>query len=225
MSAPIVTEQTTGALNGQNGLVPTWPFPIVLASASPRRVELLSRIAPEFEIDPAHLDEDALTAEDPWQTAENLALAKALAVQPRHPRAVVIGGDTVVACEERPGRYFQLAKPDSPAGAERMLRLLSGCSHLVITGVGLVSPWGREAFCETSTVWFRPITESEIAEYVRSGEPMDKAGAYAIQGGAACWVDRVEGSVDNVIGLPVDELELRLERLAGFLASRSADRD
>lgn len=220
-----MTERTLPSLKRQNGLVPAWPFPIVLASASPRRAELLSKIAPEFTVDPAHLDEDALTARDPWQTAENLSLAKALEVRPRHPEAVVVAGDTVVAYEECPGVYVQLAKPETEEDAARMLRALSGRAHQVITGVALASPWGREAFCVTSTVWFRPISEDEVWEYVRTGEPMDKAGAYAIQGGAAKWVERVDGPVDNVIGLPVDELILRLERLADYLASTRATRD
>jgi len=225
MSDPIVTERTRPALKRQNGPVPEWPFPIVLASASPRRVQLLSRIVPEFAVDPARLDEAALVARDPWQTAENLSLAKALEVQPRHPGAVVIAGDTVVAYEERPGCYVQLAKPVDAEDAARMLRTLSGRAHQVITGVALATPWGREAFCVTSTVWFRPLADVEIEEYIRSGEPMDKAGAYAIQGGASRWVERLDGPVDNVIGLPVDELHERLQRLADYLGSSSRNPD
>lgn len=225
MAVPIVAERTLPALKRQNGPVPAWRFPIVLASASPRRVELLSRIVPEFAVDPAHLDEAALTGRDPWQTAENLSLAKALEVRPRHPEAVVIAGDTVVAFEERPGCYVQLAKPASQEDAARMLRALSGRAHQVITGVALASPWGREAFCVTSTVWFRSLAGEEIEEYIRSGEPMDKAGAYAIQGGASRWVERLDGPVDNVIGLPVEELRERLQRLADYLGSRSSNRD
>ncbi|MCX7799693.1 MAG: Maf family protein [Fimbriimonadales bacterium] len=201
--------------------MPQWPFPIVLASASPRRQELLRTIVDRFEVDPAHLDEHSLVANDPWQTAENLALAKALEVAPRHPGSVVVAGDTVVAYEESPGRFLQLAKPADEEEAVRMLRALSGREHCVVTGMALATPWGREAFSETSVVRFRPLSEVEIEAYVRTGEPMDKAGAYAIQGGAAAWVERVEGPIDNVIGLPTRALRERLERIAGYWRGRS----
>jgi septum formation protein len=182
------------------------PAPVVLASASPRRRELLARLLPEFEVEVADLDEDALTVDDPWQTAVRLAEAKARQVFGRRSEALVIGGDTVVALPEDGGRHRQLAKPASPAEAAEMLRALSGRTHRVITGVALVSASGSRTFAETTLVTFRELSEEEIARYVATGEPMDKAGGYAVQGAAADFVERLEGSETNVIGLPTERL-------------------
>jgi septum formation protein len=176
-------------------------MPVVLASASPRRAELLRRILAEFEIVPAEVDEDALGDADPWVAAQRLAREKALTVAGLRPEALVIGGDTIVAVDG-----LQLGKPKDAADARRMLGLLSGREHAVVTGVALRWPAGFAAFTETSKVTFRPLNDIEIAAYVETGEPLDKAGAYAIQGGAMEFVERLEGSLDNVIGLPTERL-------------------
>jgi septum formation protein len=208
------------------------PYPVVLASQSPRRRELLAQLIAEFEIAPVDLDEAGMACEDPWGTAESLAQAKAAAVAENRPGCIVIGGDTVVAVPERradgdPGvvaSYRQLAKPCDALDACDMLRRLSGVEHEVITGISFVTPHGTEVFSVTSGVVFRELTKSEIATYVASGEPMDKAGAYAIQGGAAAFVERVEGSLSNVIGLPLEELATRLTRYADMVRGASATR-
>lgn len=185
------------------------PYPVILASASPRRRELFAELVPEFSIVVADVDEEALTSADPWRTAEDLAQAKASAVSARHPEAVVIGGDTVVAVQQD-GLWVQLAKPRDEEDAVRMLRTLSGREHVVVTGVSLVWPTGGQTFSETTRVRFRDLSEEEIRRYVRTGEPMDKAGGYAIQGGAANFVIACDGSRSNVIGLPMEALEREL---------------
>jgi len=187
-------------------------YPVVLASASPRRQELLAHITTDFQVAVSDVDEDAYVEPDPWETAENIAAAKALDVAARYPEAIVIGGDTVVAYEDA-GQMVQLAKPEDETDAQRMLRLLSGKRHFVVTGVCIASPDGGAVFHDTTYVTFRDLTLEEIAEYVAAGEPMDKAGAYAIQGGAKEFVTAVDGSLSNVIGLPLEELQETLERL------------
>lgn len=179
---------------------------MVLASASPRRRELLKELVPEFEVVPADVDEDALTRLDPWVTARELAMAKARVVARLRPEALVIGSDTVVAVDSGLEYPVQLAKPRDEEDAMRMLRLLSGRQHMVITGVALVRGLIEEVSADTTRVSFRELTEGEIRTYVGTGEPMDKAGAYAIQGGAAAFVERTEGSISNVIGLPLELL-------------------
>lgn len=188
-------------------------FPVVLASGSPRRQELLRGLVEEFTVDRADVDETPVPGETPWQTAERLAALKAAAVFERRPDSLVIGGDTVVALMER-GEYALLAKPLDAEDATRMLRRLSGKDHLVITGVALQRPFSTDVFSVTTTVWFRELSDQEIADYVATGEPMDKAGAYAIQGGAKAFVERYEGSLTNVIGFPVEEIGERLRSLA-----------
>jgi len=189
------------------------PYPVVLASGSPRRFELLGQIVPSFQIAQPNIDEAGLTSTDPWGTALRLAEAKAREVSKKRPDAIVIAGDTVVTLKVG-GSYHQLAKPIDEADARRMLRMLSGTTHQVITGVCIASPMGVETFCETTDVEFRELTDREIVDYVKSGEPMDKAGGYAIQGGAAVFVKNITGSHSNVVGLPVKELRARLELMS-----------
>lgn len=190
------------------------PYPVVLASASPRRRDLLSRLVSEFEVDTADVDESPIAGETPWQTAERLAVMKAEVVAARSPESLVISGDTVVTAVED-GQYVLLGKPVDEQDAIRILRQLSGKDHLVVTGVCLLWPQGRGTFSVTTTVWFRSLSEEEIKQYVGTGEPMDKAGAYAIQGGARGFVERYEGSLTNVIGFPVKEIESNLRKFAG----------
>lgn len=181
------------------------PIPVVLASASPRRKELLAQLLPSFEVVVSGVDEEALTVADPWETAQKISRAKAVAVAGLRPGALIIGADTVVAFEG-PSGWEQLAKPTDKADAVRMLQSLSNRTHVVITGVTIYHPHMEVLFTDTTTVTFRPLTIEEIKDYVATGEPMDKAGAYAIQGGAAGFATKIEGSMTNVIGLPLEEL-------------------
>lgn len=185
-------------------------YPVILASGSPRRRELLGKLLAEFEVVPAEVDEDALTVEDPEQTARVLAREKALAVYADHRDSVVIGGDTVVALELE-GVMTQLTKPVDEVDAARILGLLSGRTHTVITGVCVKWPKGISVFAERSEVTFAKMTVEQIAAYISTGEPMDKAGAYGLQGGARKYVTQIKGDVENVIGLPVDRLREALK--------------
>ncbi len=188
------------------------PWPVVLASASPRRQELLRTLIAEFTVVPADLDEDALTTGDPFETAQRLSREKALSVADRHPESLVIGGDTVVALPLETG-WTQLTKPVDVPDAIAILSQLSGRTHHVITGVCLRWPGGISSFTEKSLVTFRSLTVPEMEAYIATGEPMDKAGAYGLQGGAKGFVERIEGSVSNVIGLPMERLGEALKSL------------
>ena len=180
---------------------------IILASASPRRRTLLEGAGVPFSVVVSQADE-VLPPDCPPRTAVcKLARRKAAAVAAEHPDAWVIGADTLVSCGKR-----ILGKPRSTLEAESMLRLLSGRTHHVQTGVCLALPNGTQiTFCEVSAVTFRPLCEGEIRRYVATGEPMDKAGAYAIQGGAGAFVARISGDYANIVGLPVDRLRMLLE--------------
>jgi len=218
------------------------PWQVVLASASPRRIELLKQLVPDFEVLPADIAEEDHVHDDPWLTAQRTAREKALVVSSLRPNCLVIAGDTVVALPDGARTsvrirhpdfspedmkshagpqasslqtpWIQLAKPVDAEDACRMLRELSGTAHTVITGVALVFPGGMTAFTEATRVTFKPMTDTEIEAYVATGEPMDKAGAYGFQGGARPFVEKVEGSVTNVIGLPMEKLEEALRSLA-----------
>lgn len=187
----------------------TLPYPVVLASASPRRRELLADIVSSFEVLPADLDETIYVDPVPWQTARDSATAKGEHLAKQRPDALIIAGDTVVAIPI-PGGYEQLAKPEDVKDAERMLTRLSGIQHLVITGVCLIWPGGRRNFEVTTGVTFRRLDPSEVREYAATGESLDKAGAYAAQGVGASFIESVDGSLTNVIGLPVEKLREEL---------------
>jgi septum formation protein len=171
---------------------------LVLASASPRRQELLRSAGISFEVQPADIPEDPLPGERAKDCAERLAREKALAVARQRPQDFVLGADTVVVVDGQ-----LLGKPSDAADAARMLRMLSGRAHQVITGVCLVVSGQPSVASETTSVTMSEISEKEISDYVSSGEPMDKAGAYAIQGIASRWFPRIEGDYSNVVGLPV----------------------
>jgi septum formation protein len=190
-------------------------YPVVLASASPRRQDLLRRLIPDFQVFEADVDEESMIAPWPWETAARCAKAKAEQAFERHPGSIVIGGDTLVVVSGTQ-KMQQLFKPKDDEDARRMLRLLSGNDHRVITGVHILWPRGKKAFEVETTITFREISEGEIASYVASGEPMDKAGAYAAQGRGAGFIERVVGSLTNVIGLPLDEVEQALAELAEY---------
>jgi len=170
---------------------------LVLASQSPRRAEILRQAGIPFTVRVVPVDETPLPDEKPEDYVQRLAEMKALAV-PGKPDEVVLGADTVVVIDGE-----MLAKPIDDADARRMLALLSGRRHEVLTGICLKR--GAQAIRDRAVtrVWFAPMTDREIEEYVASGEPMDKAGAYAIQGIASRWIPRIEGDYSNVVGLPV----------------------
>ena len=176
---------------------------LILASTSPRRQELLRQAGFSFTVVPAPgVEEPYRSGEPPTAYAERMALRKAEegARRCREGSVVVLGADTVV---EREGKL--LGKPASAAEAESMLQELSGRVHRVITGVALTRPGSprRSVAHEITRVYFRPLTREEIRDYVATGEPLDKAGAYAVQGRAARFVTRIEGCYFNVVGLPV----------------------
>ncbi len=181
---------------------------LVLASASPRRQELLRNAGIEFVVQPADVDETPLAGESARTCAERLARAKALAVSRTRPEDLVLGADTIVVVD---GAI--LGKPSNADEAVRMLRLLSGRTHEVITGVCVTGPRGEDVASETTVVSVSEISDEEIGAYVATGEPMDKAGAYAIQGRASRWIPRIEGDYSNVVGLPVALVWGMLRRL------------
>ena len=185
---------------------------LVLASASPRRRELLTQAGFSFEIHPAHIPEDPLPQEDPIAYVTRLARQKAEAIynqltksQP-NPSLVVLGADTTVTIDQE-----ILGKPENPEDAARILRLLSGRTHRVVTGVSLVSEKQTQTAAEVTAVQFLSISEEEITAYIATSEPMDKAGAYAIQGHAARWIPRIQGCYFNVVGLPISLVATLLE--------------
>jgi septum formation protein len=181
---------------------------LVLASASPRRRELLSQAGFFFEVHPAHVNEDLRPEEDPIAYVVRLAREKARTVYGllEDPEAIVLGADTTVTLD---GHI--LAKPDDSSDAGRMLRMLSGRTHRVITGVAIATSAGTEVAAEVTGVQFLTLTDEEIAAYIATGEPMDKAGAYGIQGYAAKWIPRIEGCYFNVVGLPLALVSTMLE--------------
>ncbi|NMP21247.1 Maf family protein [Sulfobacillus harzensis] len=185
---------------------------LILASSSPRRHHLLSQMGLSFEVVPADLDETARPHERPESLVRRLAASKALAVGEKRPEALVLGADTVVAL----GAQI-LGKPRDASDAERMLQMLSGTRHEICTGVSVWSGVRGLGYVAVSVahVTFRPLSPVEIQTYVATGEPMDKAGAYAIQGGAGRWVESYEGNLETVIGLPRDVVERLLKRMAG----------
>jgi septum formation protein len=193
--------------------------PLILASASPRRADLLRAAAIPFEVHPADVDEQRLPDEPPYRYVRRLAEAKAIAIAARFPGRAVLGADTVVVLGGE-----VLGKPADPADATRMLRRLSGRTHEVLTGLCLVGQdgatagSGRRTDTTVTTVTFAVLGEAEIEWYVASGEPLDKAGAYAIQGLASRFVTTIDGSYSNVVGLPVARL-YEMCTAAGMLVS------
>ena len=184
-------------------------MPLVLASRSPRRQEILRQAGLEFTVRVADVDETPLESERPEDYVRRLAEVKALAV-PRHPGEVVLGADTTVVIGGE-----MLAKPADTADAIRMLKLLSGRRHEVLTGICLAGGTHVVRDWAATAVWFIEMTDREIEEYAASGEPMDKAGGYAIQGLASKFISKIEGCYFNVVGLPVSLVYRRLTEHAG----------
>ncbi len=172
--------------------------PLVLASASPRRHEILSRGGVAHTVRPSDIDESVFEGLEPRIQVQLLAASKAAAAA-KHDDAWILGADTVVVLDGK-----TLGKPRDEADAVRMLSMLSGRSHFVYTGIALLcAKTGRmRTHCEETTVTFRTLSETEILEYVQTGEPMDKAGSYGIQGLGGALVESTEGDFENVIGLP-----------------------
>jgi septum formation protein len=197
---------------------------LILASSSPRRQELLREIGIPFQVHAANINEDQIAGESPIDYALRLAREKAQAVAAQYPQSYVLGADTIVVIDGE-----VLGKPKDHADAARMLRLLSGRAHEVTTAVSLIAPSTitpstvaqgtlAETRASTTKVYFREIAEAEIQQYVAGGEPMDKAGAYAIQGGASRWTDRIEGEFSNVVGLPLS-LVTEMLKTTGLMKS------
>ncbi|MDT8410052.1 MAG: nucleoside triphosphate pyrophosphatase [Wenzhouxiangellaceae bacterium] len=175
--------------------------PLLLASASPRRRELLSILIDDFTIEAADIDETPYAGESAEGYVKRMAVAKAGKVADRHPGRPVLGADTAVVVD---GVF--LGKPESAAAARTMLESLSARSHLVYSSVCLVDASGHaETALSITRVWFETLPGHWISAYVDSAEPMDKAGAYAIQGSAAAWISRIDGSYSGVVGLPLFE--------------------
>lgn len=172
---------------------------IVLASASPRRTQLLALLGIAHRVDAAHdVDETPRPGEDPEGLARRLAEEKADGVAHRHPGVPVLAADTVVVLDGE-----VLNKPADAAEAERMLARLAGRDHVVVTAVALAHDGRVDVRADRTRVWFRPLTPELIRAYVATGEPLDKAGAYGLQGYGAVLVDRIEGDCFGVIGLPL----------------------
>lgn len=181
---------------------------LILASASPRRKELLSLFGLPFTVRAADIDETMDPALLPFDEVGRVSRAKAMATM-READDVVIAADTIVVCQGK-----VLGKPRNEAEAVEMLTLLSGRDHQVMTGCTVLRGEKSETFTEVTDLHFRPLSKKEIEHYVATGEPMDKAGSYGIQGGAALFCQRLEGDYYNVMGLPVCALGERLKRIA-----------
>jgi septum formation protein len=185
---------------------------IILASASPRRAELLRQIGVEFELAPTETGERPHPDEAPADYITRIARAKVIAAARKHEAGLVIGADTIVVLDGR-----LMGKPEDEQAAERMLTQLSGRWHAVMTGVALydIETKGEVADYEKTLVKFARLTEREIEWYVATGEPMDKAGAYGIQGLGGLFVEEIAGNYYNVVGLPIP-LVYRLARRLGY---------
>jgi nucleoside triphosphate pyrophosphatase len=187
------------------------PTKLILASGSPRRKALLCAAGLRFDVIESGIDETRAVGESGPDYALRIAREKALSVSTKVPDALVLAADTVVICDDK-----ILVKPNDEDDARRMLATLSGNSHTVVTAYALASVSAIiEAETISSQVTFRPLSDTEIDEYVATGEPLDKAGAYGIQGKGGDFIATVEGSRDNVMGLPLREVLAALARLAG----------
>ncbi len=179
---------------------------LVLASGSPRRLELLKLITEDFSVIPADCEEHFDFALPPKEAVKALAIQKAEYVSKKYPEKTVIGADTTVFCGETP-----LGKPKDTDDARRMLSMLSAKTHIVITAVSVVRGGNTlKVFAEETQVEIFPLSEKEIEEYIKTGEPMDKAGAYGIQGKGALLIKKINGDYYNVMGLPVARLSREL---------------
>ena len=191
---------------------------VILASQSPRRRELLTLIGIKHEVQPADIDESLLPGELPAPHAERLARAKAHTIAEREPGAVVIAADTIVVVDGD-----VLGKPRDATHAHEMLRTLSGRSHIVLTAIAVANGAKTESAIESVDVTFRALTDVEIDAYIATGEPMDKAGAYGIQGYGATIVERVDGDYFSVMGLGLRRLVELLDQVGAPYSFRGRD--
>jgi septum formation protein len=174
---------------------------LLLASASPRRADLLRAAGYAFDVDPVDVDERRLEGERPAAYVERVARLKAAAGAARHPGRVVVAADTAVTVDD-----LVLGKPHDAAEAREMLRRLSGRSHEVLSGLAVAAGGEVRAVVERTTVWFRALSDDEVRAYGATDEPLDKAGAYGAQGVASRFIPRIDGSYTNVVGLPIAAL-------------------
>ena len=186
-------------------------LPLILASSSPRRRDILDRMGLVYQVDVSDVDESC--SERPAEAVLELSSRKAMAVAKRHPDALVLAADTLVYCDEA------LGKPHTPERAREMLRKLSGNWHNVYTGLTLINTKTGRIIrnMDRTRVHFVTLTDQEIDSYVATGEPLDKAGAYAIQGRGEMFIDRMEGSFSNVMGLPMAMLRGMLIEMASAM--------
>jgi septum formation protein len=211
-----VSEPTGGS---DDGVATNSIPPIILASASPRRRRLLDMLGLQFRVVPSAIEEQLRSGEDPGGHVERLAREKALAVAASYPGALVIGGDTIVVADHTP-----LGKPVDESDAVAMLLRLQGAMHRVETGVAVVAPGGRiQSSVVPVHVWFRRFDRHTAEQYVSTGEPMDKAGAYGIQGYGATLVDRIDGDYFAVVGLPLARLVSLLRSLGWHYTFRGIE--
>lgn len=192
---------------------------LILASQSPRRRYLLEQAGLSFSVIPSTIDEDAVELTDPAEYVKTLAKAKTMDVAEKYPDRWVIGADTIVTIEQA-----ILGKPSSPAEAKAMLIQLSGQSHFVFTGFAIACKEKKALVCDAieTIVQFKDLSDAEIDWYIQTGEPFDKAGAYAIQGMGTFLVRRINGSYTNVVGLPVCEVIETLIKLGIVSLNREA---
>lgn len=183
---------------------------LILASASPRRQSLLKQIGFTFEVIPSNVEENEIIAHDPLANIQAIALRKARDVAARVTNGLVIGADTQILVDGE-----VMGKPTDERDAARMLSKLSARTHRAITGVALVDAETgfEETWAETTLVSFRKLSKDEISTYISTGEPMDKAGAYGIQGRAAAFVEKIEGCYFNIVGLPLVKLSQKIRKL------------
>jgi septum formation protein len=188
---------------------------LILASSSPRRKELLELAGFSFEIFPPTFDESGIEVDDPGELAIHLAISKAQDVANKFPKKLVLGADTIVVLPLEGAGFKILGKPSNEVEAEAMLRELSMRSHSVITAYSIICLERKiEISSSVSTsVNFRKLSDSEISKYIETKDPYDKAGAYGIQGFAACFVSSIEGSYTNVVGLPLSQVIEELRQL------------
>ncbi len=187
---------------------------IILASASPRRKELLEKIGLKFEIDSSDVTEDLQSDIPPRELVKKLSMEKAHAVVKKYDDAIIIAADTIGVFE---GKI--IGKPHTTTEAKKMLNMLNGKSHLVITGYTIIDTKTNKTVSKSvaTKVYFRKMTGDEIDAYIKTGEPLDKAGAYAIQGLGALIVEKIEGDYYNVIGLPLSALVVSLKDFGFYL--------
>lgn len=186
---------------------------IVLASASPRRYELLKNIGLDFKVDVSSYHEEQVEGIDPTEFALTNARAKGREVARKHPQSLVIAADTIVTLDQKESKPMILGKPAGEKEAYEMLRTLSGKTHTVITAFGLIiHKYEKEVYDAVSTaVTFRRLSDEEIWAYINTGEPLDKAGAYGIQGQGALLIESISGCYFNVVGFPLARLYLQME--------------